>query len=41
VRGLILDHEVGLISFPGTMTGLILAGVDLLTAIRYQIVAEY
>ena len=30
---------VGLISLPGAMTGLILAGVDLLTAIRHQIVA--
>jgi hypothetical protein len=29
---------VGLISLPGAMTGLILAGVDLLSAIRYQIV---
>jgi len=29
---------VGLISLPGAMTGLILAGVDPLTAIRYQIV---
>ncbi|HEY2766031.1 MAG TPA: iron export ABC transporter permease subunit FetB [Pseudonocardiaceae bacterium] len=32
---------VGLISLPGTMTGLILAGVDPLTAIRYQIVVMY
>lgn len=32
---------VGLISLPGVMTGLILAGVDPLTAIRYQIVIMY
>ena len=32
---------VGLISLPGAMTGLILAGVDPLTAIRYQIVVTY
>ncbi|MCA1693566.1 MAG: ABC transporter permease, partial [Actinobacteria bacterium] len=32
---------VGLISLPGSMTGLILAGVDPLTAIRYQIVVMY
>ncbi|GAA4856007.1 iron export ABC transporter permease subunit FetB [Pseudonocardia sp. C8] len=32
---------VGLISLPGAMTGLILAGVDPLTAIRYQIVVMY
>jgi putative ABC transport system permease protein len=32
---------VGLISLPGTMTGLILAGFDPLTAIRYQIVVMY
>ncbi|MGH3391960.1 MAG: ABC transporter permease [Actinomadura sp.] len=31
----------GLISLPGAMTGLILAGVDPLTAIRYQIVVMY
>ena len=32
---------VGLISLPGAMTGLILTGVDPLTAIRYQIVVMY
>ena len=32
---------VGLISLPGAMTGLILAGVDPPTAIRYQIVVMY
>jgi putative ABC transport system permease protein len=32
---------VGLISLPGAMTGLILAGVNPLTAIRYQIVVTY
>lgn len=32
---------VGLISLPGAMSGLILAGVDPLTAIRYQIVVMY
>ncbi|MET8541219.1 ABC transporter permease [Kitasatospora sp. NPDC004799] len=32
---------VGLISLPGAMTSLILAGVDPLTAIRYQIVVMY
>ncbi|MER6046657.1 iron export ABC transporter permease subunit FetB [Streptomyces sp. NPDC001793] len=32
---------VGLISLPGAMTGLILAGVTPLTAIRYQIVVMY
>ncbi|WP_231975770.1 iron export ABC transporter permease subunit FetB [Mycobacterium sp. E2462] len=32
---------VGLISLPGAMTGLILAGINPLTAIRYQIVVMY
>jgi putative ABC transport system permease protein len=32
---------VGLISLPGAMTGLILAGIDPLTAIRYQIIVMY
>jgi putative ABC transport system permease protein len=32
---------VGLISLPGAMTGLILAGIDPLTAIRYQIGVMY
>lgn len=32
---------VGLISLPGAMTGLILAGVDPLSAIRYQIVVMF
>lgn len=32
---------VGLISLPGAMTGLILAGVDPITAIRYQIIVMY
>ncbi|MEU4482902.1 iron export ABC transporter permease subunit FetB [Micromonospora sp. NPDC023966] len=32
---------VGLISLPGAMTGLILAGVNPLTAIRYQIIVMY
>ncbi|MGH3328883.1 MAG: ABC transporter permease, partial [Streptomycetales bacterium] len=32
---------VGLISLPGAMTGLILAGVSPLTAIRYQIVVMF
>lgn len=34
-------NVVGVISLPGAMTGLILAGVDPLTAIRYQIVVMY
>ncbi|WP_232330599.1 ABC transporter permease [Nocardia fusca] len=32
---------VGLVSLPGAMTGLIIAGVDPLTAIRYQVVVMY
>lgn len=32
---------VGLISLPGAMTGLILAGIDPLTAIRYQIIVMF
>ena len=32
---------VGLISLPGAMTGLLLAGIDPLTAIRYQVVVMY
>jgi putative ABC transport system permease protein len=32
---------VGLISLPGTMTGLIIAGVDPLQAIRYQLIVMY
>jgi putative ABC transport system permease protein len=32
---------VGLISLPGGMTGPILAGVDPMTAIRYQIIVMY
>ena len=32
---------VGLISLPGAMTGLILAGVAPIVAIRYQIVVMY
>jgi len=32
---------VGLISLPGTMTGLILAGTSPLVAVRYQIVVMY
>jgi putative ABC transport system permease protein len=32
---------VGLIALPGTMTGLIIAGVDPLLAIRYQIIVVY
>jgi putative ABC transport system permease protein len=32
---------VGLISLPGTMTGLIIAGVDPLEAIRYQLIVMY
>ena len=32
---------VGLISLPGTMTGLIIAGVEPLQAIRYQIIVMY
>jgi putative ABC transport system permease protein len=32
---------VGIISLPGAMTGLLLAGVDPLTAIRYQVVVMY
>ncbi len=32
---------VGLIALPGTMTGLIIAGVSPLTAIRYQILVQY
>ena len=34
-------RTVGLISLPGAMTGLLLAGVEPLTAIRYQIVVMY
>ncbi len=34
-------RTVGLISLPGAMTGLLLAGVDPLTAIRYQVVVMY
>ena len=34
-------RTVGLISLPGAMTGLLLAGVQPLTAIRYQIVVMY
>lgn len=33
--------SVGLVSLPGAMTGLLLAGVDPLTAIRYQVVVMY
>ncbi|MDP3713375.1 MAG: ABC transporter permease [Mycobacteriales bacterium] len=33
--------SVGLISLPGAMTGLLLAGVEPLTAIRYQVVVMY
>jgi putative ABC transport system permease protein len=32
---------VGLIALPGTMTGLIIAGVDPLQAIRYQVIVMY
>lgn len=32
---------VGLISLPGAMTGMILAGVEPLTAVRYQIMVMY
>jgi putative ABC transport system permease protein len=32
---------VGLVSLPGAMTGLILAGIDPLVAVRYQIVVMY
>jgi putative ABC transport system permease protein len=32
---------VGLIALPGAMTGLILAGVEPVVAIRYQIVVMY
>jgi putative ABC transport system permease protein len=32
---------VGLISLPGATVGLLLAGVDPLTAIRYQVVVMY
>jgi putative ABC transport system permease protein len=32
---------VGLVSLPGAMTGLLLAGVEPLTAIRYQVVVMY
>jgi putative ABC transport system permease protein len=34
-------RTVGLISLPGAMTGLLLAGVDPLTAIRYQVVVMW
>ncbi len=34
-------RTVGLISLPGAMTGLLLAGVEPLTAIRYQVVVMY
>ena len=34
-------RTVGLISLPGAMTGLLLAGVDPFTAIRYQVVVMY
>ena len=39
--GLDQTKVVGLIALPGTMTGLIIAGVSPLTAIRYQIVVQY
>ncbi|WP_068027544.1 ABC transporter permease [Nocardia mexicana] len=39
--GIDATKVVGLISLPGAMTGLILAGVEPLTAIRYQIVVMY
>ena len=32
---------VGLIALPGTMTGLIIAGIEPLEAIRYQIIVMY
>ncbi|WP_067896857.1 ABC transporter permease [Nocardia vaccinii] len=41
VPGIDSTKVVGLISLPGAMTGLILAGVEPLTAIRYQIVVMY
>ena len=34
-------RAVGLVSLPGAMTGLLLAGVEPLTAIRYQVVVMY
>jgi putative ABC transport system permease protein len=39
--GLDQTKVVGLIALPGTMTGLIIAGVSPLTAIRYQVVVQY
>jgi len=39
--GIDSTRVVGLISLPGAMTGLILAGVPPLTAIRYQVVVMY
>lgn len=39
--GIDATKVVGLIALPGTMTGLIIAGVSPLTAIRYQIVVQY
>jgi putative ABC transport system permease protein len=39
--GLDQTKVVGLIALPGTMTGLIIAGVSPLTAIRYQIIVQY
>jgi putative ABC transport system permease protein len=41
IPGIDSTKVVGLISLPGAMTGLIMAGVDPLTAIRYQIVVMY
>lgn len=41
IPGIDSTRVVGLISLPGAMTGLILAGVDPLVAIRYQVVVMY
>ena len=38
---LLVFTVVGLIALPGAMTGLILAGVEPIVAIRYQIVVMY
>lgn len=41
IPGIDSTRVVGLITLPGAMTGLILAGVPPLTAIRYQVVVMY
>ena len=40
-HAIVWTKVVGLIALPGTMTGLIIAGVEPLEAIRYQIIVMY